>query len=51
MMVNEFVGKYVPMEYRKKFNQLMREWDGSFGTSWSFYDMDVLYMKLDEAKE
>lgn len=56
MQVKKFVNKYVPLENRKKFCQLMRDWDGDNFVSNSyvldaFYDMDVLEMKLKESKE
>ena len=51
MQVRDFVGEHVADEYRSKFYQLMQEWDMSPNVYNSFYDMDVLFMKLDEAKE
>jgi len=29
----------------------MEEWDGNDDVRWAFYDMDVLWMRLKEAKE
>jgi len=52
MQVREFTNKYVPLENRKKFCQLMKEWDGdNYNVLNSFYDMDVLKMKLKESNE
>ena len=52
------VGEYYNAVQRKygkdiahKFYELMKEWDGSTGTWNSFYDEDVLGMKLKEAWE
>lgn len=49
--VRTFMSKYVPAELHKKFLQLMIEWDGSPSVRYAFYDLDVLKMKLQEAKE
>jgi hypothetical protein len=45
------MSKYVPVELHKKFLELMIEWDGSPSVRYAFYDLDVLKMKLKEAKE
>ncbi len=50
MQVNDFIAKHVHDIHRPKFRELMREWDGSHSVGLAFYDMDVLWMKLDEAK-
>lgn len=49
--VRTFMSKYVPPELYKKFEQLMIEWDGSPSVRYAFYDLDVLKIKLQEAKE
>ena len=52
MQVSEFINRYVPLENRKKFNQLMKDWDGDDRVVLqAFYDMDVLIMKLKESNE
>jgi hypothetical protein len=51
MNVNDFACKYVPLENRKKWWELMKEWDGSEDVRNAFYTMDVLIIKLDEARE
>jgi hypothetical protein len=51
MQINDFIQKYVPLENRKKFTTLMKEWDGNNTVLRSFYDMDVLKMKLKESNE
>lgn len=49
--VSTFMSKYVPIELYPKFNRLMIEWDGSPSVRFAFYDIDVLQMKLKEARE
>lgn len=49
--VSTFMGKYVPHDLYGKFHELMVEWDGSPSVRFAFYDLDVLQMKLKEAKE
>jgi hypothetical protein len=49
--VSTFMSKYVPHDLYPKFHQLMIEWDGSQSVRFAFYDLDVLQMKLKEAKE
>lgn len=51
MNVRIFACKYVPLENRKKWYELMKQWDGSPDVYNAFYDKDVMYMKLKEAKE
>ena len=51
MQVKSFVANCVPQEYRKKFYKLMEEWDGDIYVSLAFYDVDLLHMKLIEAKQ
>lgn len=49
--VSTFMSKHVPPSLYRTFEQLMREWDGGNGVRYAFYDVDVLRMKLEEAKE
>jgi hypothetical protein len=51
MNVRNFANKYVPLEYRKRWWKLMREWDKNPDVHNAFYNKDVMYMKLTEAKE
>ncbi len=48
--MSDFVYRYVADVYRSEFYRLMKEWDRSPNVNLAFYDMDVLWMKLDEAK-
>ena len=45
-LVRTFMSTYVPVDLRKKFLDLMYQWDGSPSVSYAFYDFDVLYQKL-----
>ncbi len=49
--VSAFMKKYVPNDLWDNFYKLMIEWDGSPSVRYAFYDLDVLKMKLQEAKE
>lgn len=49
--VKIFMSKYVPYELQKKFLELMQEWDGLPSVRYAFYDLDILEMKLKEARE
>ena len=49
--VSTFMSKYVPHDLWNTFHNLMVEWDGSPNVRYAFYDLDVLQMKLQEAKE
>jgi len=51
MQVKEFANRYVCTELRGVFARLMREHDGLPNYHLAFYDMDVLVVKLEEAKE
>lgn len=52
-LVSTFIAKQVPNQYRERFIYLMAEWDKSNaqGVLYSFYDKNVLLMKLKEAME
>jgi hypothetical protein len=49
--VSAFMSKFVPPELYSTFLKLMQEWDGAPSVRYAFYDLDVLKMKLQEAKE
>lgn len=51
MQVSDFVHLHVTDEHRSEFYRLMKEWDGNDDVRWAFYDTDVLWMRLKEAKE
>lgn len=41
----------VPSDVRPKFMELMKEHDGNASVGYAFYDIDVLIMKLNEARK
>ena len=50
-LVSDFINTNVPVLLKPTFLSLMQEWDGSMNVLCSFYDQDVLVMKLKEARE
>ncbi len=51
MLVKTFYWEQVEAQYRKKFLELMEQWDGSKSVYNSFYSIDVLNNIYKEAKE
>lgn len=52
MQVKKFAKKYVPLENRKKFCQLMKAFDNDNSYVLDeFFNIDVLQMKLKESNE
>lgn len=51
MLVQDFISLYVKSNLRKKFLRIMIEWDGRRDVVNSFYDLDVLNIKLKESGE
>jgi hypothetical protein len=47
--VREFAQTKVPVKYRKKFMELMIEWDGASNVMNTYYIIPLLKMKLEEA--
>jgi len=49
--VGEYAIRKVLPEYRKRFIELMKKWDGEHDVVNAYYDWDVLVMKHNEAME